>query len=289
MKASAKRYSDDELLRWAIAHAIDDRTSFILAVEEGASADTMRFTFFHGWLMQVVSEMARTLKEGGVICLNTGKTRDWQGSLMPMDVMLYEDLRRAGLTFQSRVVWTSSHGLTPKQRLAERYETILIFSKGTPTVFNPTPARIPQKQPGKRAFKGPNKGQLSGNPFGGFPTDVWGDIPTVRHNHPERAHGAHPAQFPVDLAKRAIMLFTKPGDLVCDPFSGSGSTAVAAIETARDFVGADLFYEDLRSKRIAAAVPDYMRKPSSTRFPATLKRKATSPFCFNLTPYRLAT
>jgi hypothetical protein len=47
-----------------------------------------------------------------------------------------------------------------------------------------------------------------------------------------------------------------PGDLVCDAFSGSGTTQVAALETGRAFVGADLFYEDLRSARLAQAAPD---------------------------------
>lgn len=220
------------------------------------SADAMRYTYFHGWLLQVVSEMARTVKPGGVVCINTGKTRDWEGTLFPMDVMLYEDLRRSGLTFQSRIIWEIKHGLTPANRLADRYETILVFSKGEQVTFNPNAARIPQKQPDKRAFKGPNKGKLSGNPYGGHPTDVWGDINQVAHNHPDKAHGDHPAQFPTKLAKRAILLYTKAGELICDPFRGSGSTAVAAKETGRDFVGADLFYGDLNDRRLAATTPD---------------------------------
>ena len=47
-----------------------------------------------------------------------------------------------------------------------------------------------------------------------------------------------------------------PGDLVCDVFSGSGTTQLAALETGRAFVGADLFYEDLRAARLAQAAPD---------------------------------
>jgi DNA modification methylase len=220
------------------------------------SADTMRFTYYHGWLMQVISEIARTLTPGGVVCLNVGKTRDWEGTLMPLDVLLYEDLRRAGLTFQNRVIWTIPHGLTPACRLADRYETILVFSKGDQATFNPNCARRPQKDPSKRAFKGPNKGQLSSNPLGAHPTDVWSDIGNVGHNHPDSLEGKHPAQFPVALAKRCILLYTEAGALVCDPFSGSGSSAVAALESGRNFVGADLFYEGLRELRLAKATPD---------------------------------
>lgn len=223
---------------------------------ECPAADSLRFTFFHGWLMQVVSEMARTLRPGGVICLNVGKTRDWENHLMPMDVLLFEDLRRAGLTFQSRIVWTVSHGLTPKRRLSDRYETILVFSKGPQASFNPNAARTPQKHPGKRAYKGPNKGRLSGHPYGAHPSDVWADIQQVSNNHPDAKQGRHPAQFPVKLAKRAVLLYTQASDLVCDCFSGSGSTSIAAVETGRSFVGADLFYEDLRAQRLALAAPD---------------------------------
>lgn len=221
-----------------------------------STADALHHVYFHGWLMQIVAEMARTLKPGGVVCLNIGNTRDQSGDWLPMDVMLFEDLRRAGLTFQNRVVWTQPHGLTPAERLAGRYETVLIFSKGPMASFNPSTARKPQKFPGKRAYKGPNKGQLSGNPLGAWPTDVWDDISSVRSNHPDRTHGAHPAQFPVALAKRAILLYTMPGDMVCDVFMGSGSTAVASIESGRHFVGADLGYETLRDKRVAHATPD---------------------------------
>ncbi len=219
-------------------------------------ADAMRATYYHGWIMQVISEMARTVRQGGVVFVNLGNTIDWQDRMMPLDVLLYEDFRHAGLVFQNRVVWTMPHGLTPRSRLAGRYETCLVFSKGDKPTFNPNAARTPQKNPAKRAFKGAHKGYLSGNPYGAWPTDVWIDIPTVRHNHPDRRFGAHPAQFPVGLAKRAILLYTMPGDIVCDEFCGSGSSAVGCIETGRHFIGADLFYEDLRAKRIAAATLD---------------------------------
>lgn len=223
---------------------------------DAAGADAMRAVYYHGWIMQVLSEAARILRPGGTLFLQVGSTRDWQDRLMPLDVLLYEDIRRTGLTFQSRVVWTLPHGLTPKSRLAERYETALVWSKGEQAVFNPTPARAPQKQPDKRSFKGPRKGELSCNPLGAWPTNVWSDIPNVRHNHPERAHGAHPAQFPLELARRAVLLYTRPGDLVVDPFSGSGTTQEACVETHRSFVGADLFYEDIRARRLAVAAPD---------------------------------
>src|SRR3546814_9358154 len=75
-------------------------------------------------------------------------------------MLIFDAIKRTGLNFQSRVAWVVSHGLTPKKRLSERYETALIFSKGEPSVFNPASARTPQKQPNKRSYKGPHKGKL---------------------------------------------------------------------------------------------------------------------------------
>lgn len=146
------------------------------------------------------------------------------------------------------------HGLTPKKRLAERYETCLIFSKGDQRVFNPNPARVPQKQPSKRSFKGPNKGQLSGHAYGAHPTNVWSDIGNAGHNR--GGVDWHPAQMPVEFARRGILLYTLPGDLVCDGFSGSGSTCVAAKQLGRAFTGADLFYQSQRAERLAQVSPD---------------------------------
>ena len=226
---------------------------------DSPTADNMRFTFYLGWTLQIISEIARTLAPGGTLFLNLGSTRDWQDRLIPLDIVLFEYLRQAGLTFQSRIIWVLPHGLVPKRRLAERHETVLVCSKGEQQTFNPNAIRVPQKEPGKRAYKGPNKGRLSGHPLGAFPSNVW-PIAHVGNNSTDlknlKSQPKHPAPFPIALARRAILLYSMPGDLVCDVFSGSGTTQQAALETGRAFVGADLFYENLRAARLAQAVPD---------------------------------
>lgn len=219
----------------------------------GTKVDSRRFHYFLGWTLQVLSEMDRTLADGGVLVLQVGNTETDDGQVYPMDCLLFEHLKAMGLTFQSRITWVKPHGLTPKRRLAERTEVALVFSKGEPANFNANAARIPQKEPGKRAFKGPNKGRLSGNPLGAWPTDVW-QIPHVGHNNPEKT--GHPAQFPEELVRRAVLLYTMPEDLVCDVFMGSGTTAAVATKTGRSFIGADLFYEDLRAERLSKVAED---------------------------------
>lgn len=220
---------------------------------DAAGADRMKHIAYLGWLLQILSECSRILMDGGTLFLQVGSTRDDNDRLIPLDVLLFEWIAKCKLDFQSRVIWTIPHGLTPTSRLAERHETALVFSKGKP-IFNATPARVPQKQPGKRAFKGPNKGELSGNPLGAWPSNVWSDIGNLGHNHPEKT--SHPAAFPLALARRAVLLYSMPGDLVIDPFLGSGTTAEAALRTGRAFSGCDLFYHSDVKRRLANAFPD---------------------------------
>ena len=80
--------------------------------------------------------------------------------------------------------------------------------------------RVPQKYPNKRHYKGPNIGQLSGNPLGKNPGDVW-EISNVKNRHPEKT--SHPCQFPEELVERLVLALSKPDQTVLDPFAGSGT------------------------------------------------------------------
>ena len=114
------------------------------------------------------------------------------------------------------------------------------YTKGDDYIFNLDPVRIPSKYPGKRHFKGPNKGKLSGNPLGKNPEDVW-DVPNVKSNHVEKT--IHPCQFPVGLIERLVLSMTDEGGLVFDPFCGVASTGVAALLHDRKFWGCELMHE----------------------------------------------
>lgn len=216
---------------------------------------------YFGQLCMLISETERVLADGGVCAFVVGATRDADGRLIPIDWLLQNAFAQTKLTYQNRIVWPVAHGLTPKNRLAERYETIVVYSKGEP-VFNPNAIRQPQKQYDKRAFRGPNAGKPSSHVLGAWPSDIWADVNHLGHNHGDLPD--HPAAFPVKLAKKLIVAYTRPGDTVCDPYRGSGTTHVAAIETGRNFIGSDLFYEDVARERIAAARPDVVSPLSGT-------------------------
>ena len=97
--------------------------------------------------------------------------------------------------------------------------------------------RIPQKYPQKKYYKGPKKGQLSGNPLGKNPSDIW-NIPNVKSNHIEKT--GHPCQFPIELVERLVLALSNEGDWVFDPFMGVGSTAIASLLHNRKSIGAEI-------------------------------------------------
>lgn len=104
----------------------------------------------------------------------------------------------------------------------------------------------------KRHYKGPTKGEFSGNPLGKNPGDVW-DIPNVKGNHIEKV--AHPCQFPVALVQRLVRALCPENGTVFDPYMGAGSSGVATMTEGRRFIGAELNkkYFGLASDRIKAA------------------------------------
>jgi adenine-specific DNA-methyltransferase len=155
-----------------------------------------------------------------------------------LDIALYEEFKRFGLKLRNRVVWRFGHGCHERVRFSGRHETILWFTRDTTRyTFNLDAVRVPQKYPGKRAYRGPNKGKPSGNPLGKNPSDVW-EMPNVKANHVEKTE--HVCQFPIALAERLILALTNKHDLVVDPYVGVGSTAVAALLHDRRCAGADI-------------------------------------------------
>jgi adenine-specific DNA-methyltransferase len=198
---------------------------------------------------QVISECVRLLSPRGSLCWQVGNHVQ-DGEIFPLDMVLYPVFRDHGLHLRNRIVWHFEHGLHCSNRLSGRYETILWFTKSEEYVFNLDPIRVPSKYPGKKYFKGPKTGQLSCNPLGKNPGDVW-IFPNVKNNHVEKT--IHPCQFPVELVERLVLSLTNPGDAVLDPYMGVGSAVVAAVRHDRVGYGCDVVqeYVDVAWDRVA--------------------------------------
>lgn len=212
----------------------------------------------------MLEEFARILSDDGSICWQTGNFVD-EGEIFPLDIYFYPYFKKLGLHLRNRIIWHFGHGLHCSKRFSGRYETILWFTKSNEYTFNLDDVRIPSKYPGKRYFKGDKKGQISSNPKGKNPEDVWEmtfnrlyddwdsqvwEIPNVKNNHPEKLN--HPCQFPVELVERCVLALTNENDIVYDPFSGVGSSLIAALKNNRCAYGTEVekAYVDIGLKRI---------------------------------------
>jgi adenine-specific DNA-methyltransferase len=185
---------------------------------------------------EIIRECVRVLKPSGSICWQVGNFVN-KGAIIPLDIVLYPVFSESGLIMRNRIIWHFEHGLHCSLRFSGRYETIMWFTKENNYHFNLDSVRIPQKYPGKKHFKGPKAGEYSGNPLGKNPGDVW-LIPNVKSNHVEKTD--HPCQFPVELVERLVLSMTEKGDWVLDPFSGVGSSLIAALKNQRRAAGAEI-------------------------------------------------
>ncbi len=196
-------------------------------------------------LEEIISELVRTLSDKGNLCWQVGNYVD-KGEIFPLDIFYYQIFKKHGLKLRNRIVWHFGHGLHASNRFSGRYETLLWFSKTDEYIFNLDNVRVPSKYPGKRHFKGPKKGQPSGNPLGKNPSDIWEiieqdwdkamwNIPNVKSNHPEKTE--HPCQFPIELVERCVLALTDENSWVLDPFAGVGSTVIGAIKNNRNGMG----------------------------------------------------
>ncbi len=197
---------------------------------------------------RVIGECVRVLHPQGSICWQTGNYVN-NGEIVPLDAVLYPVFLSHGLKLRNRIVWHFGHGLHSTNRLSGRYETINWWTKSDDYTWNLDEIRVPAKYPGKRHFKGPNIGKLSGNPKGKNPSDVW-EFPNVKNNHPEKT--IHPCQFPVELVERLVLSMTNVGDAVFDPYMGVGSSLIAALMHGRDAYGCDVEqgYVEIAQQRI---------------------------------------
>lgn len=190
---------------------------------------------YYDWQREVIRECHRILKDDGSICWQVGNYVD-NGEVIPLDLLLYPIFTELKMKMRNRIIWHFGHGLHASKRFSGRHETIMWFSKSDNYYFDLDPVRVPQKYPNKKYFKGNKKGELSCNPNGKNPSDVW-DIPNVKNNHIEKTE--HPCQFPVGLIERLVLSMTRENDIVFDPFAGSGTTFVASLLNKRKCAGAE--------------------------------------------------
>jgi DNA modification methylase len=204
-------------------------------------------------LREVFSECKRVLEPGGRIAVNVANLGRKPYRSLAADVMtiLQDDLR---LLPRGEIIWQKGEGASgscawgsfrspTNPVLRDVTERVIVASKGR---FGR--AKSPKE---RRALGLPSESTIRADDFMALTLDVW-DIPPESANRVQ-----HPAPFPVELPQRLIELYTFAGDLVLDPFLGSGSTVVAARRTGRAGIGYDLdpAYVELARARVAEEGP----------------------------------
>jgi site-specific DNA-methyltransferase (adenine-specific) len=197
---------------------------------------------YSGLLYRVLQETFRVLVTGGRACVNIANLG--RKPYIPLHSIIIEQASRAGFFMRGEIIWDKGAGagastawgswMSPANpTLRDTHEYILVF----------------QKPPFGRKRPEDGESTISREEFLEFTKSVW-------EFGPESAKRAgHPAPFPVELPYRLIQLYTYAGEVVLDPFMGSGATALAAIKSNRTFVGYEISQEyiSIAEKRIAAS------------------------------------
>jgi len=183
----------------------------------------------------VLKECVRILKKTGSIFWQVGSFSN-NGMLIPLDIRFFPVFESLDMIPRNRIAWIRQHGLHAQNKFSARYETILWFTKSDNYKFSLADIRVPQKYQNKKHYRGKKKGELSCNPDGKNPGDIWA-FRNVKHNHEEQT--IHPCQFPEDLIARIVLSTTNTGDVVLDPYMGAATVAVVAKEHSRYYIGAE--------------------------------------------------
>lgn len=178
-----------------------------------------------------VRDMHRVLKDTGTMYLHL----DWRWShyakVMCDDIFGYDN-------FLNDVVWSYNFGGRSRDRWPTKHDNILVYVKnrGKHTFNWDSIDRIPYTAPNVQYIGRSKEDAEKRIAEGQVPTDVW-SLSIVGTASKERI--GYPNQKPVKLVRRTILASSNPGETVLDPFAGSGTTAVAALQCDRNFITCD--------------------------------------------------
>lgn len=188
--------------------------------------ENLTLSEYREFLKKVWNEVKRVLVPGGRVCINIANLG--RKPYIPLHAFIVEDMLDLGFLMRGEIIWNKASSGSPSTAwgswlsaknptLRDIHEYILVFSKG---MFSRGNLR--------------RKSTISKEEFLEFTKSVW-----TFAAEPATKVG-HPAPFPVELPYRLIQLYTFEGEVILDPFIGSGQAAIAAIKTHRRYVGYDI-------------------------------------------------
>lgn len=214
---------------------------FNLAKEYGVKVNDSRSdTDYIEWSKKWISECMRILKPGGAFFLY---------NLPKWNLMLGNYLVESGLDFRHWITINIKLSLPISGRLYPSHYSLIYFSKGNPTTFNRirTPIEKCRHCGGEIKDYGGHRSAM--NPKGVNLTDVWNDITPVRHwKFKSRKRTVN--QLSTKILERVINMSTQIGDIVLDPFGGSGTTYDVCERLNRHWIGIEIESCDVIIERL---------------------------------------
>lgn len=212
---------------------------------EDGDGDRRSITKWRALMTDVITELFRVTSPDGKVCINVAASFDSDHGgryrRVPLRAHIVELCREAGFDFFDEFVWIKhqydTHGdgallgsypYPTNVPVSQRHEYILIFRKYVSEEYH-SRRDIPDTDDERRIAS-----KLTADEWRKYAQSVW-ELP---ESSPD-VDTEHPATFPLELPRRLIALYSFAGDLVIDPFVGTGTTAVAAKQSGRDYIGID--------------------------------------------------
>ena len=206
------------------------------------------------WCEKWITEVYRLTLYDGAFWLNLGylsiKNR---AKAIPISYLLWDKIP---FYLIQEIVWNYGAGVAGSKFFSPRNEKFLWYVKNPEAyTFNLDDIRDPNvKYPNQK-----KNGKIRVNPLGKNPTDVW-EFPKVTsgQNRSSKERTAHPAQFPSAVIQRIIKASSHENEIVLDPFLGSGTTAMVALDLNRLVIGFEIRqdYCDIAANRIETFLQD---------------------------------
>lgn len=204
-----------------------------LGKDYGNNHDLKGFDEYIDFTKRWLSEAKRVLKPNGTIYVFMG---------VRFISYLYDVMdRELQLFFNSWIVWHYTQGLGKTKGFSPRHDDILVFNKSKDFIFNLDDIRVPQKFYRER-----------NNMRGANPGDVW-QFSHVHYSNPNRQN--HPTQKPEGIIERIVLVSSNKGDIVLDPFSGSGTTLRVCQQLDRRAIGFELNPEYVAMTQLRLSEP----------------------------------
>ena len=196
-------------------------------------SDTREIEEYKSFLRDVISELFRVVKAAGSVFWQSGYTETRgraNGGIVLLDSVSLPIFAESGFVLWDRIVWNYFGSMAFKSKFTNRHETILWLVKPGPNGAAPA---FHLDEVRERAVSYDARNHILGR----NPGNVW---QADRVAYGSTGQTSHPAVFPEEISEKIVRSCSQPGDVVLDPFVGSGTTCKVSLTLGRQFLGCDV-------------------------------------------------